>query len=198
MNNKDLFTILVASDVHQNSDVVVLLEGDGFSRINKSCSILINQEAKFLIFSGGVDNEEVGSFCYNKCESRILNYNVPQVQLVLELNSTNTREQALEVIEMCVQNNWTSLILTASHYHQFRAFLTFLKVLIEKKIENKIIIYNAPENQLDWFADSGWGKRVDLLELEFDKIQKYQKLGHIASYSDAVKYFKWREKNIKI
>jgi len=195
MDDKDLFTIFVATDVYRNSDVVVLLEGDGFSRINKSCTILTNQEAKFLIFSGGVDNEELGSYSYNKCESRILNYNIPQVQLILELNSNNTREQALEVIEMCVQNNWTSLILTASHYHQFRAFLTFLKVLLEKKIENKIIIYNAPENKLDWFAESGWGKRVDLLELEFDKIEKYQKFGHIASYSDAVKYFKWREEN---
>ena len=197
MDDKELFTILIATDVHQNSDVVVLLEGDGFSRINKSCSILTKQEAKLLIFSGGVDKEEVGSYCYYKCESRILNFNIPKEQIILELNSKNTREQALEVIEICIQNNLTSLILTASHYHQFRAFLTFLKVLLEKKIENKIIIYNAPENKLDWFADSGWGKRVDLLELEFEKIQKYQKLGHIASYTDAVKYFKWREVNIK-
>lgn len=197
MDDKDLFTILLATDVHQNSDVIVLLEGDGFSRINKSCSIIKNQEAKYLIFSGGVDNEKVGSYCYNKCESRILKYNIPQIQVIPELNSKNTREQALEVIEMCIQNNWTTLILTASHYHQFRAFLTFLKVLLEKKIDNKIIIYNAPENKLDWFADSGWGKRVDLLELEFEKIQKYQKLGHIASYTDAIKYFKWREVNIK-
>ena len=68
---------------------------------------------------------------------------------------------------------------------------------LEKKLEKKITIYNASENNLDWFTNSGWGKRIDLLNLEFDKIEKYQKFDHLASFTDAIKYFEWRELNMK-
>jgi uncharacterized SAM-binding protein YcdF (DUF218 family) len=197
MNLQELLPILVSYDSYQSSDAVILLEGDGFSRIDKACEIFNNQKANYLIFSGGIDKQSVGSFDYYKCQSYINKKNIPQEKLILELKSKNTREQAKEVIELCKKFNWKSIILTGSHYHQLRAFLTFLKVLIEEKLENKLIIYNAPENKLEWFEETGWGKRIELLENEFNKIITYQSLGHIASYKEAIEYLEWREKHTK-
>jgi len=197
MNYQELLLILISNDSYKASDAVILLEGDGFSRINKACDIFINKKANYLIFSGGVDNQSVGSFDFNKCQTFIEIKNIPHENLILELNSKNTREQAVEVIQLCKKFNWKSIILTGSHYHQLRAFLTFLKVIIEEKLENELIIYNAPENQLEWFEETGWGKRIDLLKNELIKIKNYQSINHIASYKEAFEYLEWREKNTK-
>jgi uncharacterized SAM-binding protein YcdF (DUF218 family) len=197
MNYQELLPILVSYDSYKSSDAVILLEGDGFSRIDKACEIVNNQQANYLIFSGGIDNQSVGSFDYNKCQSFINKKSIPHEKLILELNSKNTREQAKEVVELCKKFKWKSIILTASHYHQLRAFLTFLKVLIEEKLENELIIYNAPEKKLEWFEDTGWGKRIELLENEFNKIITYQSLNHIASYKEAIEYLEWRENYTK-
>ena len=197
MDYKELLPILIAYDFYQPSDAVILLEGDGYSRINKACKLIKNKSANFLVFSGDVDNISAGSFPYDKCKDLIFKHNLPQEKLILDLISKNTREQAEQVVEICKINNWRSIILIASHYHQFRAFMTFLKVVIEEKLENKLIIYNAPENNLEWFKETGWGKRIDLLKNEFDKVIKYQKSNHIASYKEAIEYFQWRERNTK-
>jgi len=197
MNYQDLLTFLVSYDSYKSSDAVILLEGDGFSRIKKACDIVTNKNANYLVFTGGVDNERVGSFSYEKCQELINKWNIPHDNVLLELNSKNTREQAKEVIALCQKFNWKSIILTGSHYHQLRAFLTFLKVLIEEKLQNKLIIYNAPENKLNWFEESGWGKRIELLENELNKITTYQSLNHIASYKEAFEYLEWREKSTK-
>lgn len=197
MNYQDLLAILVSYDSYKSSDAVILLEGDGFSRIDKACEIVNNKLANYLIFSGGLDDQSVGSFNYNKCQSIINKKSIPNDKIILELNSKNTREQAKEVIDLCKKFNWKSIILIGSHYHQLRAFLTFLKVLIEEKLENELIIYNAPENKLEWFEETGWGKRIELLQNELIKITTYQSLSHIASYKEAIKYLEWREKNTK-
>lgn len=198
MSLRDILITLIYTDYYRSSDAVILLEGDGFSRINKSCEFVSHNLANYLVFSGGIDNPSVGSFTFEKCRHIIFDTNnLPQDKLILELDSRNTREQAEQVVKICKKYNWGSIILVASHYHQFRAFMTFLKVVIEEKLENDLIIYNAPVNELNWFEDDGWGKRIDLLKNEFDKINLYQDLGHIASFEEAIKYFEWREQNIK-
>ena len=112
--------------------------------------------------------------------------------IIMEDISLNTREQAVKVTGIISQNSWRRVILVASHYHQYRAYLTFLKVILENEL--KIDIINAPANYLNWFEDMGWGRRYDLLQDEFGKIEKYGKMGHIASFEQAIEYQKWKEK----
>jgi uncharacterized SAM-binding protein YcdF (DUF218 family) len=195
LSEREIFINLVANDILSRADAVVLLEGDGFNRINKACSLIRKGWADTLIFSGGIDNPSYGSFPYKNCLPLILEQDVSESQIIPELGSLNTREQAKEVIAICQQKKWSSVLLVASHYHQYRAFLTFLKVLEERSLHNSIKIFNAPAKGLDWFEETPWGKRIDLLQLEFLKIEAYKMDMHISNYQTAVDYFKWRDGN---
>ena len=105
-----------------------------------------------------------------------MNAGVPTSAVIHEDRSLNTKEQAVEVVRMAIKNSWKRLVLIASHEHQYRAYLTFLREVLDKKSD--IILYNSPAENLGWFSDSGWGVRFERLEQEFIRIQKYSQLGH--------------------
>jgi uncharacterized SAM-binding protein YcdF (DUF218 family) len=167
------------------------LEGDGFFRLKKAIDLYFNKYAPRIIFSGGVNNPDNGSFPAERVVPELLNHGIPKTDIIIENKSLNTRDQAVEVIKMVVSKKWKKIILVASHYHQYRAFLTFLKVLNETKAT--IEIYNAPARNLPWFSATVWGKRIDLLEKEFEKIEQYSMCGHIATFIEAIGYQKWKE-----
>jgi hypothetical protein len=54
-------------------------------------------------------------------------------------------------------------------------------------------LYNSPARNLGWFNNSGWGQRFERLEIEFDRIEKYSKLGHLATFKEVIEYQKWKE-----
>lgn len=191
MTAKEQFLILTNTQQLQKANAVVLLEGDGFARIKKACSLVKEGWADTLIFSGGIDNESYGSFTLQKCYPFIIAEGIQPQQIIHEATSQHTRQQAEEVVKICKQNGWTKIILVASYYHQFRAFLTFLKVLEEENLDRFIQIINYPVKDLSWIEETGWGKRIDLLQSEFDKIELYKSKGHISDYSEANKYYTW-------
>ena len=61
---------------------------------------------------------------------------------------------------MAIKNSWKRLVLIASHEHQYRAYLTFLREVLDKKSD--IILYNSPAENLGWFSDldGGYGLNV--------------------------------------
>jgi uncharacterized SAM-binding protein YcdF (DUF218 family) len=107
----------------------------------------------------------------------------------------HTDEQANNVIDLCIKFKWKRIILVASNYHQYRAYFTFFRKLSIKNLENSIEIINAPADNLSWFAENGWGIRYDLLQFEFEKIEKYFKEDYQLYYNKILDYFKW--KNLK-
>jgi uncharacterized SAM-binding protein YcdF (DUF218 family) len=159
VTSKEQFIILASNEVLPvKADVVVLLEGDGFNRIKTACDLIKKGRADKLIFSGGIDNPSYGSYTFEKCLPHILAEGIQTDQVVPELRSQHTREQAAFVIEICKEKQWNNLILVASHYHQYRAFLTFLKVLEETGLDRNIRIYNAPAMS-GWLEERPWGNR---------------------------------------
>jgi len=184
---KEKFLALVNTQQLQKADAVVLLEGDGYARINKACSLVNNGWADFLIFSGGIENIEYGSFPFEKCKDKILATGINETKIIVEQKSQHTRQQAEEVTKLCTSKGWNKIILVATHYHQYRAFLTFLKVLEEQGLDNAISIINAPATAT-WFEQTNWGKRISLFESEFDKIEQYTNFGHISTLENALQY----------
>ena len=90
------------------------------------------------------------------------------------------------------ERKWKRIILVASHFHQLRAFLTFLKTMKEAKLRIKII--NVPVRELPWFKRTSLGKnRFQLLESELKKINQYIKKGHLVTVRETLKYQKWKE-----
>ena len=168
ITDREKILAIVDNDCLTPSDAVILLEGDAFS---------------YWVASPSFPFEEVKPF--------ILEGGVPEEDLIHEDVSQHTRQQAIEVIKMAMTNGWKKLALVASHEHQYRAYLTFLREVLDTK--SGIILYNAPVRNLNWFVDSGWGIRFERLSVEFERIERYSALGHLANADEVVEYQKWKE-----
>lgn len=191
MTEREKVIAIIDNDCIQKSDAIILLEGDGYHRCSKASGLYNKGFADKIIFSGNSTDYEYGSFPLSDVLPYILEGGVPPDAIIHENKSLNTYEQAREVLKIAEKHNWKKLILVASHEHQYRAYLTFLRQVINMK--NQVILYNSPARNLGWFKDSGWGVRFDRLEIEFDRIDKYSQLGHLATYNEAIEYQKWKE-----
>lgn len=193
LSDREKCIFLVNNDLLKKSDAIVMLEGDGNSRVKFACELFHAGIAERLVFSGGVKNLEYGSFPFEMLKDEFKKFNVNPEQIIVENKSRHTREQAIEIVQFAKENNWKKFVLVASHYHQLRAFLTFLKVLIEEGLENQIQVFNAPVSCLNWYEPTPWGIRMDILDEEFKRINLYLLEGHVASYKQVIEYYKWKE-----
>tara|TARA_B100000965_G_scaffold109039_1_gene90166 strand:- start:594 stop:1223 length:630 start_codon:yes stop_codon:yes gene_type:complete len=192
---REKFIALVDNDGLLDSDAIVLLEGDGFNRYKKAADLYLNGLAKRIIFSGAITDYDYGSFPFKDILPKLLSAGVPKNAIIHEKKSKNTREQAVEVIKLAESRKWKKIILVATHEHQYRAYLTFLKEVLETNKE--ILLFNSPVRNLKWFENNVWGRRFDNIDKEFDKIEKYMEMGHLASYQDAINYQEIKEKRLK-
>ncbi len=183
---------IVDNDCLTKSDIAVLLEGDGFFRIQKAVELYHKGMVNKIVFSGNVINKEYGSYPFNEVKPYILEECVPEDDIIHENISLNTRQQAIEVVRLALENKWKKLVLVASPEHQYRAYLTFLREVLDTN--SGLIIYNVPARNLNWFVDSGWGTRYERLCGEFERIEKYSALGHLASAEEVVEYQNWKER----
>lgn len=182
---------IVDNDCLKPSDAIILLEGDGFHRFQKAVDLYKKGLGKKIVFSGAIVQKEYGSYPFEEVKPFILNAGVPEEDLIHENKSLQTQQQAVEVVKMAMENGWKRLALVASHEHQYRAYLTFLRQVLDSK--SGIILYNAPVRNLDWFVDSGWGMRFDRLKAEIERIEKYSAFGHLANAQEVIEYQKWKE-----
>lgn len=182
---------IVDNDCFTKSDAAVLLEGDGFNRFQKAVALYNKGLVSKIVFSGNIVDKDYGSFPFEEIKPFILQGGVPEKDLIHESKSLHTRQQAIEIVKMAMANGWKKLALVASHEHQYRAYLTFLREVLDSK--SGLILYNTPVRNLNWFIDSGWGIRFDRLSAEFGRIEKYSAVGHLATYNEVIDYQKWKE-----
>ena len=191
ITDREKILAIVDNDCLSASDAIILLEGDGFDRFRKAVSLYKQGKAPKIVFSGNITDYDYGSFPFAEVLPRMLEAGVPEDDIIHEDKSLNTREQAVEVVRMAQERGWKKLILVASHEHQYRAYLTFLREVLDSK--SGITLYNAPARNLDWFVDKGWGTRFERLEAEILRIEKYSEMGHLANAQEVIEYQKWKE-----
>lgn len=191
ITDREKILAIVDNDCLSPSDAIILLEGDGFDRFRKAVSLYKQGQAPKIVFSGNITDYDYGSYPFAEVLPRMLEAGVPEEDIIHEDKSLNTREQAVEVVRMAQERGWKKLILVASHEHQYRAYLTFLREVLDSK--SGITLYNAPARNLDWFVDKGWGTRFERLEAEILRIEKYSELGHLANAQEVIDYQKWKE-----
>lgn len=192
ITDREIIMAIVDNDCLKPSDAIILLEGDGFHRFQKSVDLYKKGLGKKIVFSGAIVQKEYGSYPFEEVKPFILNAGVPEGDLIHEDKSLQTQQQAVEVVKMAMKNDWKRLVLVASHEHQYRAYLTFLRQVLDSK--SGIILYNAPVRNLDWFVDNGWGMRFNRLKSEIERIERYSAFGHLASAQEVVEYQQWKEK----
>lgn len=191
MTDQEKFIVLVFNEPLKNAEAIILLAGDGFSRCQHAAWLYKQGWAKKIVISGGIANYNYGSYPAKELLPELIKLGVKKSDVILDEQSMNTRDQAVNIVKLAREKKWKKIILVASHYHQSRAFLTFLQARKEARI--KIQIINSPVSNLSWFVKNKWGKRIDLLEFEFNKIKLYAAKGHLASFAEAIKYQEWKE-----
>lgn len=191
ITDRETIMAIVDNDCFTKSDAAILLEGDGLFRFQKAVELYNKEQVSKIVFSGNVIDKDYGSYPFEEVKPYIIHGGVREEDIIHEANSTQTKEQAVEVVKMAIERGWKKLALVASHDHQYRAYLTFLREVLDKK--SGIILYNTPVRNLNWFVDSGWGMRFDRLISEFERIEKYSAMGHLANAQEVIDYQKWKE-----
>lgn len=191
ITDREKILAIVDNDCLAVSDAIILLEGDGFFRISKAVRLYNKGVAPRIVFSGDIVDYDYGSIPFSEIYPLILKEGVAESDILHEDKSKNTKEQAVEVIRMARERNWKRLVLVASHEHQYRAYLTFLREILDSKSD--ISLYNAPARNLPWFTDAGWGTRLERLEAEMERIERYTAMGHLANADEVIEYQRWKE-----
>lgn len=186
---------VLSNDIITSADVIILLEGDGYNRIAKAVELYNNRLAPIIFFSGGSVNYEYGSYPAQDMIPKLIANGIPENSIIVEDESLHTQAQAVNFLKIARNKEWRKAIIVASPDHQYRAYLTFLRQILDT-LPN-FILMNAPAQYLPWFEKTEWGAPIYRLELELDKIDKYTKLGHLASFEEALKYQEWKEQQLK-
>ena len=194
LSEREKFISIVDNDILMQSDAIILLEGDGLNRFQHAADLYNSKMAPVIVFSGGITDYEYGSFPFYDVLPHILATGIPAENIIHENKSLNTKEQAYEVLKIAHTNNWRKLILVASHEHQYRAYLTFLRPIIDHKLD--IVIFNSSARNLSWFEKSNWGIRFERIDKEFERIIEYLAIGHLATFEEAIYYQRWKEQQV--
>ncbi len=194
ITEKEIACLLINNDAVFKCDAIVLLEGDGFARVNKTVELYQQGFAPTVVFSGGIENKDYGSYPAEYLVPQLVEKGIPSNAIIIEGKPMHTREQAVEFVKLAKAKNWTSFLLVASNFHQYRAYLTFLKEILLEAPE--LLMINASANDLPWFEENPWGKRSDLLVKEFEKIEQYRSSNHMATWEEVITYQQWKEKKL--
>lgn len=191
MSPREKFMTLVSNDVLQKADAIVILEGDLLERNVEGARLYRERFAPLVVISGGDTSKRDYALPASEMLPDLLEKGVPREAVVLEEKSQNTREQAIEIMKLAKERGWKSILIVATHYHQYRAFLTFLKAMRDSGLS--LILTSSPARP-KWFGENGRGKkRIGILEDELRKIKEYGARGDVASFEEGIEYLQWKE-----
>ena len=170
------------------ADAIVLLAGEDWApRVDVALGLFQKQAAPLIVVTGSIND----SYRKNAESLRhaLIGRGLFPDKIVVDNEALNTREQAVNIIDMAVRNQWGRILLVASAYHLPRATLTFIKRLKELDLEERISIVPVPAFS-KWFAapDGMDDERVDLLAREAVKIEAYE--DHVATPDEGVAYMR--------
>lgn len=175
------------------ADAIVVLTGDGATRLPTALELFRQGGAPKILVSGGVDDPPYARTAAH-LTGILIEKGVDPERLLCEDDSQNTRESAEAVLDMARDSEWGRILLVTSSYHLSRALLTFVHVLVERGLQETIHVVPVPAQQYVFSVAPGLEKRrLALLEDEAAKVAEYQAKGHVASYNDGLKYLEFWE-----
>lgn len=195
MTEREQFcNVLCNGPILQGDAVVVLCGEDADPRLAVATQLLVTGAAPTIVLSGGKHDPPrwhgAGALALV-----LLGRGVAHDRIRVEAESMNTRDQAVNVVALAGAEGWGRLLMVASPYHQYRAYLTFLQALREAGQAEAIHLIMIAAGQTPWLQPPAGmdDTRLDLLTTEFAKIDEYAVNGHVASYADGLAYLKFWE-----
>ena len=114
-----------------------------------------------------------------------------------ETAGINTLVESEALIRFAKQQGYSSLFVVSPPFHLLRAFMTAVTVAIKEYPE--LLIYSYPGVTLPWQEEVAHSQgalratRCDLIHEEFERIDKYQNKGDLASYKQVLSYLNNRK-----
>jgi len=193
---KDALLAMVFTAMPLTSDAIVVLCGeDATARLATGVEWLRQGAAPRIVLSGGLHTPP-RVISAESLAPELLSMGVSPDRVIVETASTNTREQAVNVLAMAKENGWHRLMIVASPYHLPRAFLTFLAAVPRLRGVPQVQIVPIAAAVPQWFAPppGGLEKRSDLYAQELKKIEQHQFTGDCATYVAGIRYLSTLEK----
>lgn len=193
MTERELFLVLLSTQpMPLDADAAVVLCGeDSGPRVQVGMELMVHGLVSRVLFSGGRD-ELPRWHGAKRIRDEVIGKGADPRRILTETESTNTHEQAVNVVGIMRQEGWDRVVLAVSAYHQYRAFLAFLRQLHLAGLERDVLLVSRPATVAPWLGKPAGCKatRLDLLKGELAKVATYRRRGHLCSYSDAIAYLK--------
>lgn len=156
---------LSPQDALTKTDLIVVVSGgDTDARISEGVKLYLQKWAPKILFSGAAASGDV----YNALamERIAISKGVPAEDILIEENSKTTTENAEFSSKIINENNYKSIILVTSPYHQRRAYSEFRQALGK---DFKIVNHSAKD---DTWAKKSWWDNANARFLTFTEIMK--------------------------
>jgi uncharacterized SAM-binding protein YcdF (DUF218 family) len=167
----------------RKADAIVLLAGDRFHRISKVAELYHAGFAPQVVVTSSAHNYAYGSLPSHVLVRKLYSHDIPEAQIIWEETAAHTRGEAESTIRLAALHGWNSLILVTTEYHQYRAFLTFLKAMRDMNLELELIVVAVHE-----FPSFHECTREELITQEFERFELYGAKGDVATYKQGVWY----------
>lgn len=136
--------------------IVAISGGDTKSRTSEAIKLYKHGWADTLIFSGAAQ-DKTGPSNAEAMQKQALEEGVPKEAIILEETGETTRQNAEATEDLLIKNDFETVILVTSSYHQRRAALEFkerTKGMV--KIVNHPVANDNQWSQLWWLTPIGW------------------------------------------
>ena len=180
---RETFTAMLAAQPRLPGDAIVLLTGDGLSRVPTACDLIaLYHAAPTMIVSGGVDAPPYALHA-RELRAACIERGIAPTRVIAETGSQNTAESARACVAFAREEGHARILLVTSAYHMPRAVLSFVAALGPAGFEWMRIV-PIPVVQ-PWFDAE---QRHHRLADEAAKVARYQASGDVASYADGIAY----------
>lgn len=177
------FMELLSEQHLQKADAIVLLAGDRYHRVAKAAELYHAGYAPRIVLTSNADNWDYGSLPSRKLVAALLEYGVPEQDILWEETAPHTRAEADRTLRIAQERGWKTLLIVTTEYHQYRAFLTWFKVMKDQNLNLTLLMASVDEFP-DFYTDT----REDALAREFTKIAEYGEKGDVASLKEGIDY----------
>lgn len=135
--------------------IVVVSGGDTGARTDEGIKLFENGWANSIVFSGAAQDKS-GPSNAATMRLRAINAGVPSASIYVEEQSATTEENALNTHAIFTDNNFNSVILVTSGYHQRRSELEFKKENTNITVLNHPLLKDKDWSYLWWLTPRGW------------------------------------------
>ena len=156
---------LSPQDAVRKADVIVAISGgETKARTKEAVKLYEDGWAGHIIFSGAALDPNSPSNAETMARTAI-SLGVPASAIALDETAANTRQNAAGVAKIVRDQDYRSLILVTSPYHQRRAYVTFRRVLgADVEIINHSS-YDQNWRRLHWWA-TPYSRKLTISEIQ--------------------------------